>query len=459
MFENKSAKHGDIAIGIDIGTTTISASVIDLTAKKQIDAFTVNYSANIISPDFSEQSVDVIINEAEMLLNKIHTQYKNIVSIGLTGQMHGIAYVDKDGNAISNLMNWQDKRADKSIFDGRSTCEIIKHITGEKIATGYGLATHFYNSKNDLVPADAAGFGSIMDILGMKLCGIKKPVIHTSVAASFGLFDLKNGCFMKEKCALLGIDKNFLPKVTDESCVIGKWNGIPVSIAIGDNQASFLGSVKDHKKSILVNIGTGSQTSAVCDFTENMKNAELRPLIEGKYLACGSALCGGAAYSLLEKFFREYAKASGIDEASQYETVNALALEAYNNKIECPIVDTTLGGTRADPSRRGSVTMINMHNFTPGALALGFIEGMCSELYSLCDGFCTDKEYIVASGGAVRKNKVLKNVIGDTFDMPVYLSGIKEEAATGAALFGAFASEKILYSDGFSDFINYKGDE
>ena len=34
MFENKSAKHGDIAIGIDIGTTTISASVIDLTAKK-----------------------------------------------------------------------------------------------------------------------------------------------------------------------------------------------------------------------------------------------------------------------------------------------------------------------------------------------------------------------------------------------------------------------------------------
>ena len=43
--------------------------------------------------------------------------------------------------------------------------------------------------------------------------------------------------------------------------------------------------------------------------------------------------------------------------------------------------------------------------------------------------------------------------------MPVYLSGIKEEAATGAALFGAFASEKILYSDGFSDFINYKGDE
>jgi ribulose kinase len=65
----------------------------------------------------------------------------------------------------------------------------------------------------------------------------------------------------------------------------------------------------------------------------------------------------------------------------------------------------------------------------------------------------------VASGGAVRKNSVLRMVLEDKFGMNVSISSVKEEAATGAALFAAYAMGKIAYKDGFSDYIKYDGSE
>ena len=77
-----------------------------------------------------------------------------------------------------------------------------------------------------------------------------------SVAASFGFFDADKGCFKLDKLSLLKIDQAFLPIVTAHNDLLGTWKKIPVFVAIGDNQASFLGSVKDNRESLLVNIGT-----------------------------------------------------------------------------------------------------------------------------------------------------------------------------------------------------------
>jgi ribulose kinase len=60
---------------------------------------------------------------------------------------------------------------------------------------------------------------------------------------------------------------------------------------------------------------------------------------------------------------------------------------------------------------------------------------MCDELCSLYGSFPEKGARIVASGGAVRKNEILKRLIEDTFGMSVLVSQIKEDAAMGAALF------------------------
>ncbi len=78
---------------------------------------------------------------------------------------------------------------------------------------------------------------------------------------------------------------------------------------------------------------------------------------------------------------------------------------------------------------------------------------MCAELYELYESFYIKCSHIVASGGAVKKNEVLKSLIKDTFLMSVVENTLIEEAATGAALFSALAIGKIDYKNGFYDYL------
>ncbi len=453
--EIKQTSLGALTVGIDLGTTTISAVVMDIDNKEQIEVYSLPHESNISSKEYSEQKVFVILDKAEKLLCHIIKSYQGVVSVGVTGQMHGIVYIDSEGEAVSNLINWQDKRADRVLETGRTVCEEIKLITGENISTGYGIATHYYNLRHGLVPEKAVGFCSIMDLFCMRLCGIKKAITHTSVASSFGIFDIKNGCFKKDKLAKLGIDNNFLPTVTSSTQIIGKWNDMPISVPIGDNQASFIGSMRKNEDSVLINIGTGSQISAVSDFCKISEEVELRPFIEGKYLICGSALCGGSSYAMLERFFRSYAVSMGMQDVPQYQTMNSIAFEAYSKGEPGLKVDTSFCGKRSDPNCRGSIEMMDSYNFTPSALILGLLKGICEELYQLYRAFPEKKKQAVASGGAVKKNAVFKNLIEDRFGMEVSLNKISEEAATGAALFSALAIGKAEYKDGFPEFIKY----
>ncbi len=452
--EAQAGEHGALAVGIDIGTTTICAVVYDIDNHKQLEAYTVVHNSYACSDTRSEQCVSVIMEKAEKLLYHIMDTHVGIMSIGISGQMHGIVYINSDGKAVSNLINWQDKRADLVLDGKESACQRILNLTGEKISTGYGVATHYYNMLNGEVPGEAVGFCSIMDLFAMQICRRKKAVIHTSVAASLGMFDTKNHCFMEDKLSLLGIEASFLPCVTKESEIIGKCRDVPVSVPLGDNQASFLGSVGDNEESILINIGTGSQISTVSDYKEASGDIEIRPFIEGKYLLCGSALCGGFAYSMLEEFFRSYAVSCGMIDSPQYKVINLLAKEAYEKGEKGLAVDTSFCGKRSDPTVRGSISEIDRQSFTPSNLILGVLKGMCNELYELYKKFPQKKMRAVASGGAIRQNGVLKMLIADCFGMSVTTNEIKEEAATGVALFSAFATGNIEYNNGFINYIN-----
>ncbi|MBE6650033.1 MAG: MerR family transcriptional regulator [Ruminococcaceae bacterium] len=451
--EITSKEYGDIAVGIDIGTTTISAVVYDIDNKEHLEAYTVPHNANVHSDAYSEQKTATVLDKAEKLLYHILNCYTSVVSIGITGQMHGIVYVDSEGNPVSDLINWQDGRADIVLDNGMTTCEYITHITGERISSGYGIATHCYNINNNLVPLNATGFCSIMDMFAIKICGLKKAITHTSVAASFGMFDVEKGEFKKDKLSLLGIGEEFLPCVTEENLIIGECRGIAVSVAIGDNQASFLGSVQKNSEDVLVNIGTGSQISVAGDFCKVGEELEVRPFINGKYLICGSALCGGFAYSMVEQFFKSYVSYVGITDEPQYKVINRLALEAYERGENSLEVDVSFFGKRSEPEKRGYIRNIGRQNFTPSALILGILQGMCNELYEMYEELEEKKKNVIVSGGAARKNKVLCKLIAERFGSSVFLNAFEEEAATGAALFSLIAIDRIKYEDGFSNYI------
>ncbi|MBQ8558616.1 MAG: hypothetical protein IJ439_01330 [Tyzzerella sp.] len=432
-------------LGIDIGTTNISVVVIDIEENTVIKTCTVaNDSKLLTDSDLSECDAKVITDKARQIIDCFIEDCPNIKSIGITGQMHGVVYVDENGQLVSPLYTWQDGRSNRLFAQNKTYREEIYARTGYAVSPGYAFSTLFYNQINNLEPKRAKTFCTIMDYIAMNLTGNITPLIHPTNAASFGLYNLQKNCFESKAVEQLELSHLTMPRIAKEGEIVGFYHNIPVSVAIGDNQASFYGSVKDEKTSALVNFGTGSQISVVLDSVKKVdEDLEIRPYLFGKYLLCGSALCGGKAYAVLEKFFFKYAEAVMENPKSQYEVMNELALKYYSKERTLK-VSTQFSGTREEPALRGTITQIDCENLTPENLILGTLQGMVEELKKYFDCMKLDRiRGLVASGNAVQKNKVLRMLLADTFHLNVDLTSNNEEAAIGAALYASVCNNVI----------------
>ena len=403
-------------IGLDIGTTSICGVRINCetgVAEKTL-ALKNSFWLTGGAPFERLQDAEKIFETVLLIANELKDEYT--AAIGLTGQMHGIVYLDGSGRAVSPLYTWQDERGNQPYKSGTYASYLNS-------CTGFGNVTHFYNEINKIAPDSAAAYCTIHDYAAARLAGRKAPLIHVSDAASFGCYDLQKNDFT---------EKNKLqPEITDTAALLGNWNGIPVYTAIGDNQASFIGSGCG-KDCVLVNIGTGSQVSFIVNAAVNSDELETRPLSDGRYIAVGSSLCGGRAYAALEKFFEDVITMSGAQPIPLYD---AMARAAEKTGKTDMIFDTLLCGTRKNPSLRGDIKNISIENFTPGDLILSCMHGIASELYSLYKsggGSCTR---LISSGNGIRKNKLLRREVESLFGMKLEIPLLCEEAATGAALF------------------------
>lgn len=427
------------AIGIDIGTTTISGVVFDDSQERVLKALTVQNGSFIRTEHEWEriQDVEIIIEKAKNVLDELLKLYPDTGTIGLTGQMHGILYVDDGGKCCSPLYTWQDQRGNLPEFEGLSLAQWVSQKSGVQVFTGYGTITHLYQQRKGQVPKKAVSFCTVPDYLGMVITGRKEPLLHISMAASLGFFDGRKKEFLKEKLEGLGMDTDMLPEVTDTFSVIGAYQGRPVTVAIGDNQASFLGAVGVRENTVLLNVGTGGQVSVVSDRFIEAEGIEARPLSADKYLLVGSSLCGGRAYAILENFFRSYGTAAGIEDVPQYDIMEKLAGKGM--KLQDGMeVTTTFNGTRTNPSLRGSIHNISKDNFTPEGLIYGVLRGIAEELHDMFQvmrGYTGIKaDRLIGSGNGVRKNTVLRHIFEELFEARLFMAKYKEEAACGAAI-------------------------
>ena len=325
--------------------------------------------------------------------------------------MHGILYVNAQGEAVSPLYTWQDTRGDD-----------VRERLG--VPSGYGMATHVHLQEAGEIPADAVKLTTMSDYIAMCLCGRKEPLLSGEMAAGWGCFDLERKEFT--------LASAYLPEVVKGYAVVGEYCGVPVVCSMGDNQASFKGSVRDEAGTLLVNVGTGSQVSLMVDeYLPVSGEVELRPYGE-KYLLVGSALCGGRAYAMLERFYRELV---GHD---CYREMEEQAEAFLKNGGQAWEVDTRFMGTRADPAIRGQVHGISEDNFTPSAFTAGVIGGILRELHGMYTKMTelTGKRAncLVCSGNGMRKNGLMRRLAGEMFGLGVEMPPYTEEAACGAAM-------------------------
>jgi xylulokinase len=105
-------------LGIDLGTSSVKVSVVELSTAKTI--VTVQYPESeraIISlePGWAEQNPEQWWNDVQQAILKANTphlyNHKHIQAIGIAYQMHGLVLIDIQCQPLRNSIIWCDSRA------------------------------------------------------------------------------------------------------------------------------------------------------------------------------------------------------------------------------------------------------------------------------------------------------------------------------------------------------------
>jgi xylulokinase len=122
-----------LLLGLDIGTSSIKASVVDANTQQIIA--TAQYpetESEIIALEMGcQQNPEMWWQHVQMAILKVNAQQlyipSDIKAIGIAYQMHGLVCVDKNQNVLRNSIIWCDSRAveiGNNAFEkiGNSTC-------------------------------------------------------------------------------------------------------------------------------------------------------------------------------------------------------------------------------------------------------------------------------------------------------------------------------------------------
>ncbi len=483
-------------LSIDVGSTSLTAVIIDIESKSVVGSSSVANTSEITSAAEKkigrsewdlEQMADLAITNAANLIKHTNSQP---AAIGITGQQQGLQLLDNQLETVGNFISWQDQRS-KDLIRGKNHTYLDAmgklggaktetgglpafENTGCPIVTGYTAPNLYWLKVNKEL---SSNFSSIHgttapEFVVSRLTGTR-PVTDSTDAVGWGVYDL---CKMEWNYNLidsLGLHQSLLSDLA-ESCTpagilttqmavkLGAKAGIPVSVASGDHQCSFAGTVTDYENTLAINIGTGGQASVYVENPTPRGWLELRPFIQKGYLLAGVGVVGGRTFRNLRDFFNNASKALAgyeLDPDVLYEKLVKLAMKVPAG-AEGVVVDPLFTGSRSDPRAKAAIREITPGTFTPGHIARALFEAMASQLagsyreaVKLGAG---ERSFLVGSGNGLKLNPVLWESINAELEMPVQLSRHNEEAAIGAALCAAVADGSFnSMNEASTSFLNF----
>ncbi|OAI46285.1 hypothetical protein AYO44_11650 [Planctomycetaceae bacterium SCGC AG-212-F19] len=458
-----------LVLGVDIGTTTITALALDpATGAIAASASTTNTVEITSTGDKargrSEWDMRLMTDRTCACLRRVAqtlgARRSELAGVGLTGQQHGVVVVDDQLTPLTPFVNWQDRRGEEQFPRSKQSyvqraAELLgkdaPQRTGCRLAAGYMALTLFWMHERGVLPAaGTACFAT--DYLAAFLTG-RPPVTDPTCAASGGIFDIRENKWDPDLINALKLPPILFPEVRTSGDRLGEVTadgeaatdlpaGLPVFVGVGDNQASFLGSVAGRDDTVLVNVGTGGQVGMFTESFLYSGELETRPFPRGGYLLVFAGLTGGRVYAVLERFFRQVGAELFATEPPEsiYPVMNQLAALVPRGAqgLRCEPFFT---GSRRQPDLRATFTGLSADNFTPAHLTRALLEGMGHALHAgyekLQDAANRSAQRLVGAGNGLRENLVLARIIGEEFGMPIQFPHHREEAAYGAALLAA----------------------
>ncbi len=446
-------------IGIDLGTSGTKTVLFDRQGTPVASA-TQEYPLYQPENGWAEQDPRDWWNAAAQTLAQViaksQVDPKDIGAVGLSGQMHGLVMLDKEGNVLRRSIIWCDQRSGKQCEEitekvGR---EKLIHITANPALTGFTAAKLLWVRENQ--PQLYARCAHVLlpkDYVRYMLTG--QFATEVSDASGMQLLDVPNRCWSQELLGLLDIDPALLAKVYESPEITGTVTkaagaltglapGTPVVGGAGDNAAAAVGTgvVTDGKA--FTTLGTSGVVFAHTDQLSIDPKGRVHTFccaVPGAWHVMG--VTQGAGLSL--KWFRDNfcspemvaAQGLGID------PYVLLDRQAARSPIGCQklLYLPYLMGERTphlDPDCRGvffGLSAIHQRQDLLRAVMEGVVYSQRDSMEVLREMGIHPQEMLACGGGGT--SPLWRQMLADVYGCPVQTVQSKEGPALGAAILAA----------------------
>ncbi|MEA4955446.1 MAG: FGGY family carbohydrate kinase, partial [Pseudoflavonifractor sp.] len=267
-------------IGIDVGTSGTKTVLFDGDGRS-ICSKTVGYEMFQPHNGWAEQDPEdwwqAVRSGLQYVVNHSGVSAHDIRGIGISGQMHGLVMLDRDGDVLRHAIIWCDQRTEQECAQMEAVIgrKRIIEITANPPMTGFTAAKILWVQNNE--PQVYEKCKHILlpkDYIRYKLTG--EYATEVSDAAGMQLMDIACRTWSGEILSKLNIDRQLLGEMHESQDITGKVTKkaaaetglIEETIVVGgagDNPAAALGTGVAAAGSAFTTIGTSAVIYAVTD--------------------------------------------------------------------------------------------------------------------------------------------------------------------------------------------------
>ncbi|MCE9606277.1 MAG: xylulokinase [Planctomycetia bacterium] len=449
-----------IFLGIDIGTSGTKTLAIDARGKILGDA-TAEYPCYAPKPLWSEQDPEdwwqAVVTTVRSVMEKGKLKPSDVAGIGLSGQMHGSVFLDKQNKVIRRALLWNDQRTGEECAEieeragGRK--KLIKMVANPAL-TGFTAPKILWLRNKE--PKNFDKLAKVLlpkDEIRRRLTG--EFATEVSDASGMLLLDVVNRKWSKPLLSKLELDESLFARCYESEEVTGTLTreaaellGLTTACKVvggaGDCAAGAVGNGIVEAGSLSTSIGTSGVMFVHSDEVKIDPEGRVHTFchaVRGKWHMMGVTLSAGGSLQWFRNQlcgdFKAEAEKQGVD-AYELLTKEAAATPAGAAGL---FFLPYLSGERtphADPDARGSFIGLNLTH-TRGHMARSIMEGVT---YSLRDALAIFTELgvpvkqIRASGGGSR-SPLWRQIQADVFGRKVVTLNAEEGPGYGVALLAA----------------------
>ncbi|QOV87973.1 xylulokinase [Humisphaera borealis] len=455
-------------LGIDIGTSATKTLICDGKGKVIATAM-ADHPIYSPKPGWSEQEPEdwwkSTCDATKAVLKKAKVKATDVGGIGLSGQMHGSVFLDKNGKSLRRALLWNDQRTAEQCADIEAKAggrEALIGMVANPALTGFTAPKILWlRDKEPKVYDKVKRILLPKDYIRLRMTG--EYATEVSDASGMLLLDVRNRTWSDKLLSLLEIDKAMLGKLYESQEITGTLHeegakalglkpGIPVVGGAGDQAAGAVGNGIVNAGIVSATLGTSGVVFAHAEQPTLDPKGRVHTMchaVPGKWCIFGCMLSAGGSFQWLRNTLGSseiaLAKKKGVDPYELLVDEAATAPAGCEGLFFLPY----LTGERCphpDPTARGGWIGITART-TRAMLIRSLLEGVT---FGMRDALEIMRQMNVAvtqvraSGGGAR-SAFWRQLQADIYKSPIVLTNAAEGPAYGVALLagvgtGAFKS-------------------